>query len=362
MPRFKRKRSTTRVRRVKKRGASLARRKATKLGKKWKSPGIPRTIVSADFQRRTQAVNFEYTQQWSVSPSIIGVANSLQFIAFTMNDPTNIFGGCLPFGANQSQSTSALPNYARPQVDYGEDAATSTVDKQKVAAFKTWSDRYEKACVIGAKVTAVLRPKMVYRQGSTDAYSIPTVTAGTTSTASVPTQDHHQFPLDASRVATILVDKQPFGTDPEAVNVSTHIPELIKRAGVKSYRMSYTPAGKDGAFCSVSYSPKKFNHLKDLKDNQRFWSDIDKTTGDLTMTNGNQPVQPVYGIVAIQKEELNSPTGVSSAYAFKKQHDYYIECKYSCTVLFKDPYEVQGSNIPTATGQAPRGHGDQMTL
>ena len=340
-------------------GKTLARRKAKKLGRKWKAGGIPRTIVSADFQRRTQAVNFEYTQQWCVSPQIIGqtggTANSLQFITFLMNDPTNIFGSQLPFGANTSQAVAAQPNYAREQRAYGDDG--SSVNPQQVGNFAAWSKRYEKACVIGSKVTAVMRPKMVYRVGGTDAFETEVDTPQTYQ--KYPAQTDYEKALDASRIFTLVTDAVPFSTDPESINTTTKIPEVIQRAGVKSYRMSYTPGGKDGAFVTMGYSPKKFNHLKDLKDNQRFWSDIDLNTGRLKMTNQTAPggtaetVKPIYGIIGIQKEELNSPTGVN-AKGNKAQHDYYIECKYSCTVLFKDPYEVGGTNIPTAFGHAHR--------
>jgi len=335
------------------------------MGRKWKAGGIPRTIVSADFQRRTQAVNFEYTQQWCVSPQVIGqtggTANSLQFITFLMNDPTNIFGSQLPFGANTSQAVGAQPNYAREQRAYGDDG--STVSPQQVGNFKTWSQRYEKACVIGSKVTAVLRPKMVYRTGGTDAFTtgLPgSPVAGMPAPVNFPAQTDYEKALDASRIFTMVTDAVPFSTDPESINTTTKIPQIIQRAGVKSYRMSYTPGGKDGAFATMGYSPKKFNNLKDLKDNQQFWSDIDLNTGRLKMTNQTAPggtaetVKPIYGIIGIQKEELNSPSGVN-AKGNKTQHDYYIECKYSCTVLFKDPYEVGGTNVPTVYGHAHTG-------
>ena len=357
MPRMKRKRSTIRVRRVKRRGTSLRRRKAKKLGRKWKSSGVPRTIVSSDFQRRSQAVNFEYTQQWSVSPKILSVANSLQFIQFKMNDPTNIFGDMLPFAFNNSPLVGALPNYAAAQRPYGDDG--TNVSKQSVGNFTTWSNRYEKACVIGSKVTLILRPKLVFNEQRQPSYESQANTAGTQTTTSYPVVTTTERALDASRIITLLTDAAAFGTDPESVNTNSKIPGLIRRSGVKQYRMSYTPGGKDGAFATVAYSPKKFNHIKDLKDCKQFWSDIG-ADGRLTMMNGNQPVKPVYGIVAIQKEELNSPSGVEQ-FAAKPQHDYYIECKYSCTVLFKDPYEVEGTNIPTATTSS-RGRGDQMTL
>jgi hypothetical protein len=172
--------------------------------------------------------------------------------------------------------------------------------------------------------------------------------------------------VDASRIVTFLTDAAPFGTDPESVNTLSKIPELVKRAGVNQKRMSYTPAGKDGAFATIAYSPKKFHHLKDLRDNKQIWSGINDQTGNLTMMRTDQPtvpVKPVYGIIAIQKEELHSPSG-SDGQALKTQHDYYIECKYTSTVLFRDPYEVESKNIPTvtSTGSAPRGRDDQMNI
>jgi hypothetical protein len=123
--------------------------------------------------------------------------------------------------------------------------------------------------------------------------------------------------------------------------------------------MSYTPAGKDGAICSLNYSAKKFHNVKDLKDNQQLWTDIDPVTGLFIMTHNGNTTKSVYGVVAIQKEEMTSPAG-TQALAFKAQHDYFIETKYSCTVLFKDPYEIAGNNIPTATGRAPQARMDEL--
>lgn len=346
----KRKRTTTRRPKRARTTRTLARRKAKKMGRKWKSPGIPRTIVSADFQRRSQAVNFEYTQQWCVSPSIQAVANTLQFIQFKMNDPTNIFGDMLPFAANTSQAKGAIPNYAAAATYYGDDG--TNIKPQAVGSFATWSKRYEKACVIGSKVTCILRPKDVFNVQSRPEFSTNVNTAQQQYPAILTTERA----LDASRIVTLLTDAPAFGTDPESVALTTKVPDLIKRSGVKQYRMSYTPGGKDGAFATVNYSPKKFSHVKDIKDNQQLWSGID-VNGRLTMLNNSTPVKPVYGIVAIQKEELRSPSGAIGA-AAKPQHDYFVECKYSCTVLFRDPYEVTDTNIPTAA--PPRGRADQM--
>lgn len=347
MPRARKRPRTIRVRRVRKRGtATLRRRKAKKFGRKWKAPGIPRTIISSDFQRRSQAVSFEYTQQWAVSPSLMSVANSFQFITFRMNDPTDLFASQLPFAANSSQATAALPDYAAEQFPYGDSAGV--VNRQRVNNFANWSKRYEKACVIGSRVTAVLRPKMVYRDGETAAFT----SQASGNDVAYNKQFHTELGLDASRVMTFLTDAEPFSTDPESVNTTTHIPLMLQRSGVKSYRMSYTPAGKDGAFCTINYSPKKFNNLNDIKDNSKYWSQIDLTTGDLNMSNDGTTVKPIFGIIGIQKEEMTSPSATTPLGA-KKQHDYYIECKYSCTVLFKDPYEIAGTNVPTATGPAP---------
>ena len=337
---------------------SLRRRKAKKMGKKWKSNGVPRTIVSADFQKRSTAVNFEYTQQWAVSPGILSVANSLQFITWVMNDPSNIFGASLPFGANLSNAIGSLPNYAAPQQPYGQTGGL--VDKQIVGHFSNWSKRYEKACVIGSKVTCVLRPKMVVRKRETAEYDITNNQVGQENTASEQLQS--ALPIDASRIVTLLTDAKPFTADPESLSTLSNVPDIIKRSGVRQKRMSYTPAGKDGAMASLNYSAKKFHNVKDLKDNQQLWTDIDPATGNFTMTHNGQTTKSVYGIVAIQKEELTSPAG-TQALAFKAQHDYYIETKYSCTVLFKDPYEIEGTNVPmatTGTGHAGMSMGDEL--
>lgn len=343
-------------------GRSLARRKAKKFGRKWKSPGIPRTIISSDFQRRTQAVNFDYTMQWCVSPQIIGqtggAANRLQFVTFVMNDPTGIFGAGLPFGVSNAQTVAALPNYAQNQRAYGDDG--TTVYAQVVNNFATWAARYEKAMVIGSKVTAVLRPKMVYRTQEAESFTTAINGAANTQQA-FPAVDTVTQALDASRVATILTDAKPFDTDAESLQLTSKIPQIIERAGVKSHRMSYTPGGKDGAFATINYSPKKFDHLNSLKDNNSYWSDINRQTNRLTMTNTTAPgataikVKPVYGVLAIQKEELSTPTA-GTPDAGKIQHDYYVECKYQCTVLFKDPYEIDSTNVPTA-GPVPPGRG-----
>lgn len=375
MARIKRKRGGSYKRSGKRRAtkrstASLRRRKAKKMGRKWKAGGIPRTIVSADFQKRSMAINFEYTQQWAVSPSIMGVANSLQFITWVMNDPSNIFGAQIPFGANNSQTTGARPDYAVEQSPFG--SANSTVNRQVVGSFANWSKRYEKACVIGSKVTAILRPKMVTTGSQRDAFAAPGTTTnkgvvGTDddTTQAFPAVDTTHGALDASRIVTLMTDAKPFDTDAESISLTTHVPDLIKRSGVRQKRMSYTPAGKDGAFATLNYSAKKFANVKDIKDNAHLWSGIDQSTGYLTQVspNGTATV-PVYGIIAIQKEELTSPSA-SPSLSFKKQHDYYIETKYSCTVLFRDPYEIAGTNVPTVTGTGNAGgvgRDDQMSF
>ena len=183
---YKRKRSTRgRPRKQRTTARNVRRRKAKKLGRKWKSAGIPRTIVSADFQRRVQTVNFSYTQQWCVSPSRLAVANSMQIITFVMNDPTHIFGANLPFAQNLSNTVESLPDYATEQATYGEQ--NGLVDKQQVGNFANWSKRYEQACVIGTKVTMILRPKMVMRESQTAGFTEVTTgqVVGTGSTQTI---------------------------------------------------------------------------------------------------------------------------------------------------------------------------------
>jgi hypothetical protein len=329
----------------------------------WKVKGrIPRTIVPSDYQSRSVCVNFDYFQSWAVSPQLQaaqpgGVANNLQLMTFTMNSPCDIFSAHLPFALGTGKTTTDIPGYAAAQIPYTLDG--SNVLPSSVSNFTDWAKRYEKACVIGSKVTFTFRPKSSPYQYHNAAYSMSDQnnTPPTTSTITVPSfENTAQTQEDSTNIITHLTDAVPMGTDPESVTLTDKIAEIMRRAGIKRYRMGSIQNTKSGVFCTVNYSAKKFNDVKDIKDNDKLWQDIDRSTWKL-----NNPTKPVFGVVALQKEEIASPT-YAGANEAKAQGDYFVEVKASYTVLFRDPYQVADTNIPmagvnTGTGQTPRQQG-----
>lgn len=348
MPRYSKKRSKSRAKRgVKKSSKYRTSYKRRKARRTYKAPGIPRSIVPADYQQRSVAVNFEYVQQWAVSPRIIGAtggnANRLQFMAFAMNNPTDIFSAGLPFGDSSTYTQSAIPNYAAAQLPYGV-AVGGVVLRSHVNSFPTWGKRYKQACVIGSEVTCVLRPKAGYIDTHTPAFDtgIPAGAQGTQQ--SYPGYTGAIAPqFDASKIVSFLTDSAPFHpTDGESINANTPVTNLVQRAGVRLQRMSYTAGGKDGALVKVKYSPKKFFDIKDLKDNQQHWVSLDPSTNMFGAVS-----KPVWGIIGIQKEETQSPTGVEE-FQLKPQHNYHVEVKASYTVLLRDPVIDAAANVPQA--------------
>lgn len=359
MPRAKKYSKARKPKRASKYRSSYKRRK---VARKWKAPGVPRTIVPANYQQRSVAVNFEYHQQWAVSPRVIGAtggdANRLQFLCFSMNTPQDIFSAGLPFGDSSSYTYANIPNYAAAQLPYTTSGGGSTqITRSGVNSMTTWSKRYKQAMVIGSEVTCILRPKAGYTHVELPDFTTTATTASGTTTTQYPEREHAEATqFDASKIASFLTDVAPFHTsDPESINSNTPITNLTQRAGVRLQRMSYTAGGKDGAIVKIKYSPKKFFNLKDLKDNQQHWVQINQSTNEM-----GAPSKPCWGIVAIQKETLHSPTG---ALDIQKpiQHNYHVEVKASYTVLFRDPVIDAANNIPQA-GQgtgffATGGHG-----
>lgn len=341
--------------------------KRTKKTRRWKAPGIPRTIVPSDYQSRSACVNFDYYQSWAVSPQLAaaapgGNANNMQYICFTMNSPCDMFSGMLPFAKTTGKQTTDLPIYAAAQMPYTTSAGN--VLAQGVLNFIDWAKRYEKACVIGSKVTFTIRPKSSpyqYHNAEYNEYSYNTAhppdPAGSQARYNVPSHENvAQIQEDSTNVITHVTDAPPLGTDPESLILTDKIPEIMRRAGIKRYRMGAIQNSRNGIFCTVSYSAKKFHDVKDIKDNADLFQDIDRSTWKL-----QNPTKPVYGIVGLQKEELNSPSAATTNEQ-KNQGDYFVECKASYTVLFKDPYQVADTNIPmegvhTGTGHTPH-HGD----
>lgn len=367
MPSASRKRQSRRPRRVAKRRRTTkskyaGRAKRAKKQTRWKAPGIPRTIVPSDYQSRSACVNFDYYQSWAVSPQLAaqqqgGNANNMQYICFTMNSPCDMFSAMLPFAKTTGKQTTDLPVYASPQTAYTTSAGN--VLPQGVLNFIDWAKRYERACVIGSKVTFTIRPKSSPYQYHNAAYTISDANAQppTASTLSVPSfENTAQIQEDSANVITHVTDAAPLGTDPESLVLTDKIPEIMRRAGIKRYRMGAIQNNKDGVFCTVKYSAKHFHDVKDIKDNKDLFQDVDRSTWKL-----QNPTKPVYGIVGIQKEELSSPSAATTNEQ-KNQCDYFVECKASYTVLFRDPYQVADTNIPmegvaTGTHQTPH-HGD----
>lgn len=363
MPSYRKRRGAPSRRTAKRRKTNSKYRTKGKRAKKrtqWKVKGrVPRTIVPSDYQARSACVNFDYFNSWAVSPQIAAgtsPANNMQYLCFTMNSPCDMFSAMLPFAKTTGKQLSDIPTYAAQQMSYPSSAGN--VLPVSVDNFMDWAKRYEKACVIGSKVTFTIRPKSSYYQFHNDAYSI-NITNQTPTTANVATVPGHenvaQIQEDSTNVITHVTDAAPLGTDPESLILTDKVPEIMRRAGIKRYRMGAIRNTKSGVFCTVSYSAKKFHDVKDIKDNDQLFQDIDRNTWKL-----NAPSKPVYGIVGLQKEELVSPSG-ATANAPKPQGDYFIECKASYTILFKDPYQVADTNIPmegvTGTGQFPH-HGD----
>lgn len=364
-------------RRSKKRGGTSGRRapkrrrtgskyrtkgKRAKKQTRWKAPGIPRTIVPSDYQSRSACVNFDYYQSWAVSPQLAaaqqgGNANNMQYICFTMNSPCDMFSAMMPFAKTTGKQTTDLPVYASAQIPYTTSAGA--VLAQGVQNFIDWAKRYERACVIGSKVTFTIRPKSSPYQYHNAAYTVGDTNAQppTVSSLTVPSfESTAQTQEDSTNVITHVTDAPPLGTDPESLVLTDKIPEIMRRAGIKRYRMGAIQNSKNGIFCTVSYSAKKFHDIKDIKDNDQLFQDIDRSTWKL-----NNPTKPVYGIVGLQKEEIASPSAATTNEQ-KSQGDYFVECKASYTVLFRDPYQVADTNIPmegvaTGTAQTPH-HGD----
>lgn len=319
--------------------------------KQWKiAHRVPRRITPASYQRRTMPINFCYMKTWNVSPSTMQVINKPQMLCFVLNNPVDIFHDGLPFGDSKSTAQVDESTYAAPNVGWIHeiDNGVSKVIPQAVDHFGEWAKRFEKFAVIGTKVTLVFRPKPI--TGSMESIPSHTISVNTPNgigTNTVAGYNINTTAYDASRIVTLVSDADPFGTNPESLNNTLSVPEIEKRAGTRSHRMTYTPAGKVGAIATIKYSPKKFWNLADLKDNDEMWTDLHYNP-DTQQSSVGVIHKPVYGYCVVQKEEINSPTNAPFP---KMQHDYVVTAKVSMNILFTDPVQLPENNIPTA--QAP---------
>lgn len=284
-------------------------------------------------------------------PSTMAIQNKPQMMCFVLNNPVDIFHDGLPFGDSKSKAQGDESRYAVPNIPWVRqpDHGVDYVVPQQVEHFGEWAKRFEKFCVIGTKVTLVFRPKPITGSHSTiGSHNIsvnvnPGTGIGTNSVAGATVSE---TAYDASRIVTLVSDADPFGTDPESLNNTLSVPAIEKRSGTRSYRMTYTPAGKVGAIATIKYSPKQFWNLQDLKDNQEMWTDLHYNT-DTGLSSVGTIEKPVYGYCVIQKEEINSPL---DAVGPKMQHDYVVTAKVSMNILFTDPVQLPENNIPTAGG------------
>lgn len=355
---YKRKRTARRTRRYgRKRGSPKTTARPKRYTRKYRG-GIPRTIQPASYTRGTLAVSFDYQNSFVVDGRFqqqlngASYANGLQICTINVNNLKSIFDDHRPFAIAKVDAGGTAVAY--PPVHVAPQSPVPTATTQ-CPGFERFGVIYEEFAVVGAKVEWVFRPKdQPYVETITGTQTVPshTIAAGTVPAMTIQETGTglHALQQDATRLIYYQTDAKSMDSTnmPESIFPGTTMGTLKSRPGMTTGRFAMNNGMSSSKYVCQKWSSKKFFQYSDLKDNNEVWC----TTNVDGTPNAPDLEKMARMVIALQKEEINSPAQSAQRY----QNPYFAEMKIQWTVLFRNPRKSLNANLPTAGAAA--GHQD----
>lgn len=299
-PKYARKKRTSRYK-----GSSRAMYKNTKTGTHVELLNI------RSLKPKSVMVKLQYYQTMEVLNTLIGNQQNCQFITLNLNslwilnDTTNAANA----GNVWSFNTPTTVHANGASVDSG----TAYPGAFNGAGSPGYG--YQNGAIIGSKVTISASP--LQNTGGGTGLTGPTALFA-------------------------VVQSQPNTTLSQTTKIediySTPYANVKKLVGVNN--TSGLNGSSKSARIVVKYSPKRFNNIKDIRDNKSYFCSMISTAGNVTGNHPGEKDRLSFGLVNILSDPISKQPCSQTL----------IQIRMECMVLFTEPFENDNFANPTAAG------------